>query len=84
MMTVRLPCFVELFPCLLPRSDFCSAGTYKLNGTKIWISAGEHDLTPNIVHIVLARLPGAPEVSRIGATIRFNVRSQYLIMVACA
>mmetsp|Transcript_9140 Transcript_9140/g.13813 ORF Transcript_9140/g.13813 Transcript_9140/m.13813 type:complete len:641 (-) Transcript_9140:47-1969(-) len=37
------------------------AGAYKINGTKIFISCGEHDLTPNIIHIVLARLPGAPE-----------------------
>lgn len=35
-------------------------GTYKINGTKIFISAGEHDLTDNIVHLVLAKLPGAP------------------------
>ena len=36
-------------------------GSYKITGTKIFISAGEHDLTENIVHIVLARLPDAPE-----------------------
>lgn len=35
-------------------------GTYSITGTKIFISAGEHDLTDNIVHIVLARLPDAP------------------------
>ncbi|MDO4897168.1 MAG: acyl-CoA dehydrogenase C-terminal domain-containing protein [Moraxella sp.] len=35
-------------------------GSYTINGTKIFISAGEHDLTDNIVHIVLARLPDAP------------------------
>lgn len=35
-------------------------GTYKITGTKIFISAGEHDLVDNIVHIVLARLPDAP------------------------
>lgn len=40
-----------------PNSD----GSYKISGTKIFISAGEHDLTENIVHIVLARLPDAPE-----------------------
>ncbi|ENV61930.1 acyl-CoA dehydrogenase C-terminal domain-containing protein [Acinetobacter soli] len=39
-------------------------GTYKLTGTKIFISAGEHDLTENIVHIVLARLPDAPPGTR--------------------
>jgi alkylation response protein AidB-like acyl-CoA dehydrogenase len=36
-------------------------GSYKISGTKIFISSGEHDLTENIVHIVLARLPDAPK-----------------------
>ena len=36
-------------------------GTYAITGTKIFISAGEHDLTENIVHLVLARIAGAPE-----------------------
>jgi alkylation response protein AidB-like acyl-CoA dehydrogenase len=35
-------------------------GSYKITGTKIFISAGEHDLTDNILHLVLARLPDAP------------------------
>ncbi len=35
-------------------------GSYRISGTKIFISAGEHDLAENIVHLVLARLPGAP------------------------
>ena len=35
-------------------------GSYSVTGTKIFISSGEHDLTENIVHIVLARLPDAP------------------------
>lgn len=35
-------------------------GSYSISGTKIFISAGEHDMADNIVHIVLARLPGAP------------------------
>jgi len=39
-----------------PQAD----GTYKITGTKIFISAGEHDMADNIVHIVLARLPDAP------------------------
>jgi alkylation response protein AidB-like acyl-CoA dehydrogenase len=34
--------------------------SYKLTGTKIWITFGEHDLTDNILHLVLARLPDAP------------------------
>jgi acyl-CoA dehydrogenase len=36
-------------------------GAYKITGTKIFISAGEHDLSENIVHLVLARIEGAPE-----------------------
>ena len=36
-------------------------GTYRISGTKIFISAGEHDLTENIIHLVLARLPDAPK-----------------------
>jgi acyl-CoA dehydrogenase len=35
-------------------------GSYKISGTKIFISAGEHDLAENIVHLVLARIEGAP------------------------
>ncbi len=35
-------------------------GTYRLFGTKMWISAGEHDLSENIVHLVLAKIPGGP------------------------
>eukprot|EP00656_Telonema_subtile_P007162 TRINITY_DN13356_c0_g1_i2.p1 TRINITY_DN13356_c0_g1~~TRINITY_DN13356_c0_g1_i2.p1 ORF type:complete len:444 (+),score=74.13 TRINITY_DN13356_c0_g1_i2:229-1560(+) len=40
-----------------PQAD----GSYKVSGTKIFISAGEHDMADNIVHIVLARLPDAPQ-----------------------
>ncbi|SHJ36553.1 acyl-CoA dehydrogenase [Palleronia salina] len=36
-------------------------GTYKITGSKIWISAGEHDMTDNIIHLVLAKIPGGPE-----------------------
>jgi len=43
-----------------PQAD----GSYKITGTKIFISAGEHDLTENIIHIVLARLPDAPAGTR--------------------
>ncbi|MCB1478618.1 MAG: acyl-CoA dehydrogenase family protein [Tepidamorphaceae bacterium] len=39
-------------------------GTYAITGTKIFITYGEHDLTDNIVHLVLARLPDAPEGTR--------------------
>src|SRR5580700_3471592 len=39
-------------------------GSYRITGTKIFISAGEHDLAENIVHLVLARIEGAPEGTR--------------------
>jgi alkylation response protein AidB-like acyl-CoA dehydrogenase len=45
---------------LKTRAEPQADGSYKLFGTKIFISGGEHDLTDNIVHIVLARLPDAP------------------------
>ncbi|WP_028304876.1 acyl-CoA dehydrogenase C-terminal domain-containing protein [Oceanospirillum maris] len=38
--------------------------SYAVSGTKIFISAGEHDMSENIVHLVLAKLPGAPEGSK--------------------
>lgn len=40
------------------------AGKYKIKGQKIYITFGEHDLTDNIIHLVLARTPGAPEGTR--------------------
>ena len=43
-----------------PQAD----GTYRIKGTKIYISYGEHDLSENIVHLVLARTPGAPAGTR--------------------
>jgi hypothetical protein len=43
-----------------PQAD----GSYKISGNKIFISAGEHDFTSNIVHLVLARLPDAPPGSK--------------------
>ena len=43
-----------------PQSD----GGYRVSGTKIFITSGEHDLTENIVHMVLAKLPDAPAGSR--------------------
>jgi alkylation response protein AidB-like acyl-CoA dehydrogenase len=53
-------------------------GTYKLTGQKIFISAGEHDLAPNIIHLVLARLPDAPAGSK-GISLfvvpKFNVKA---------
>ncbi len=42
------------------RAEANADGSYNLFGTKIFISAGEHDLTANIIHLVLARLPDAP------------------------
>ncbi len=43
-----------------PRAD----GSYEITGTKIFISSGEHDLTENIVHLVLAKTPGSPDSSK--------------------
>ncbi|MBO9575180.1 MAG: acyl-CoA dehydrogenase C-terminal domain-containing protein [Sphingobium sp.] len=39
-------------------------GSYKISGTKIFISGGEHDMSENIIHLVLAKTPGAPEGSK--------------------
>ena len=36
-------------------------GSYKITGTKVWITFGDHDLTDNIIHLVLAKIPGSPE-----------------------
>ncbi|MAT93916.1 MAG: acyl-CoA dehydrogenase [Halioglobus sp.] len=46
---------------LRTRAEPNADGSYAITGTKIFISAGEHDMAENIVHIVLARLPDAPE-----------------------
>jgi len=43
-----------------PQAD----GSWAITGTKIFISSGEHDLTENIIHLVLAKTPGAPESSK--------------------
>ena len=39
-------------------------GSYAITGTKIFISAGEHDMSDNIIHLVLAKLPGAPDSTK--------------------
>lgn len=44
----------------VPQAD----GSYRISGSKIFISAGEHDLTENIIHLVLARMPDAPPGTR--------------------
>ncbi|MDE3209588.1 MAG: acyl-CoA dehydrogenase C-terminal domain-containing protein [Pseudomonadota bacterium] len=49
---------------LKTRAEPNADGSYAISGTKIFISAGEHDLAENIVHLVLARLPDAPAGSR--------------------
>ncbi len=56
-----------------PQAD----GSYRLTGNKIFISAGEHDMAANIVHLVLARLPDAPQGSKgisLFAVPKFNVK----------
>jgi alkylation response protein AidB-like acyl-CoA dehydrogenase len=42
------------------RAEKQADGTYRLFGNKMWISGGEHEMSENIVHLVLARVPGAP------------------------
>ena len=49
---------------LRTKAELNEDGTYRLNGSKIFISAGEHDLSDNIVHVVIARIPGSPEGTR--------------------
>ena len=51
-------------------------GTYKITGTKIWIGSGEHDLSENIVHLVLARVPDSPEGTK---GISMFIVSKYIV-----
>lgn len=45
---------------LLTRAEPQADGTYRLNGSKMWISGGDHEIAENIVHLVLAKIPGGP------------------------
>ncbi len=57
-----------------PQAD----GSYRITGNKIFISAGEHDMTDNIIHLVLARLPDAPKGSKgisLFAVPKFHVKA---------
>ena len=45
---------------IVSRAEPQADGSYRLFGSKMWISAGEHELTDNIVHLVLAKIPGGP------------------------
>ncbi len=45
---------------ILVRAEPTDAGHYLIKGTKMWISGGEHELSENIVHLVLAKIPGGP------------------------
>ena len=49
---------------LRTRAEQISNETYRISGTKIFITSGEHDLAENIVHLVLARIDGAPQGTR--------------------
>ncbi len=63
---------------LRTKAEPLSDRTYKLTGNKIFISAGEHDLAANIVHLVLARLPDAPPGNKgisLFAVPKFNVNA---------
>lgn len=42
------------------KADFNADGSYSISGTKMWISGGEQDITENIIHMVLAKIPGSP------------------------
>jgi alkylation response protein AidB-like acyl-CoA dehydrogenase len=46
------------------KAELADDGSFAITGSKVFISAGDHDLTENIIHIVLARLPDAPQGSR--------------------
>ena len=43
------------------KAEKADDGTYRVTGTKVWITFGEHDMTENIIHLVLAKIPGSPE-----------------------
>jgi alkylation response protein AidB-like acyl-CoA dehydrogenase len=61
---------------LRTKAELNDDDSYRLNGSKIFISAGEHDLSDNIVHIVIARIPGSPEGTRgisLFAVPKFNI-----------
>ena len=45
---------------ILTRAEPQDDGTYRLFGSKMWISGAEHELTDNIVNLVLAKIPGGP------------------------
>ena len=45
----------------VPAGDGHPSNSYRISGTKMWISGGEHEMSENIVHMVLARIEGAPE-----------------------
>jgi alkylation response protein AidB-like acyl-CoA dehydrogenase len=45
---------------ILTRAEPQPDGTYRLNGSKMWISGGDHEVSQNIVHLVLAKIPGGP------------------------
>lgn len=49
---------------LRSRAERADDGSYRITGTKIYISYGDHDMTENIIHLVLARLPDAPAGTR--------------------
>jgi alkylation response protein AidB-like acyl-CoA dehydrogenase len=46
---------------LKTRAEPQADGSYRITGTKIFISSGEHDLSENIIHLVLAKIAGAPD-----------------------
>lgn len=59
-MDLTEPCAGSDLGAIQTRAELQADGTYRVFGQKIFITYGEHDLTENIVHLVLARIPGAP------------------------
>jgi butyryl-CoA dehydrogenase len=49
---------------LTTKAELQDDGTYFITGTKMWISGGDHELSENIIHLVLAKIPGGPEGSK--------------------
>ena len=47
-------------------------GSYKITGTKIYITYGDHDMTDNIIHLVLARTPGAPTARKVSRCLSYR------------
>lgn len=68
---------------LKTRAERSEDGTYRIFGQKIFITYGEHDMTDNICHLVLARLPDAPAGTRHNAVSRAEIPRQPRRLARC-